>query len=96
MCRCVLRLQVIGEHAAFTPEPRDWTQIPLAIERERGYDHTGSAHGPGAFTLMISPDHDACFTATTEPWAQLDALTPDQTWEHELTRRQRLLASSDQ
>ncbi len=91
-----LRMQVIGEQAAFTAEPREWSPIPLSIERDRGYDHMTSAYGPGAFTLMLAPGEDAVLTATTEPWAHLDGAPPDQAWEHELTRRQRLLASSDE
>ena len=43
-----LRMQVIGERAAFAAEPREWSPIALAIERDRGYDHMTSAHGPGA------------------------------------------------
>jgi predicted glycogen debranching enzyme len=91
----LLRMQVLGEQAAFAAEPRDWSAIVLGIERDRGYDYVTSAHGPGAFTLMLAPDQDAYLSATTEPWAQLDAVTPEQAMEHELTRRQRLLVSSD-
>ena len=92
----VLRMQVLGDHAAYAADPQDWSQIPLSIERDRGYDHVTSAHGPGAFTLMLVPGEDASLSATTEPWPHLDGLAADQAWEHELTRRQRLLASSDE
>jgi predicted glycogen debranching enzyme len=91
----LLRLQAIGENASFTPEPQDWAHIPLAIERDRGYDHVGSAHGPGAFSLTLTPGQEAFLSATVDPWGRLDTLSPDQAWEHELTRRQRLLTSSD-
>ena len=70
-----LRMQVIGEHAAFAAEPREWSPIELTIERDRGYDHMTSAHGPGAFTLMLAPGTDAFITATTEPWEHLDGVT---------------------
>ena len=90
-------MQIIGEHGAFEAEPRGLVgRSRSAIERDRGYDHVSSAHGPGAFTLMLAPGQDACLTATTEPWEHLDGVPPDQAWEHELTRRQRLLASSDE
>jgi len=91
-----LRMQVIGEHAAFAADPREWSAIALTIERDRGYDHMTSAHGPGVFTLMLAPGEDAFLSATAEPWAHLDGSPPDQAWEHELTRRMRLLASSDE
>jgi predicted glycogen debranching enzyme len=91
----LLRMQAVGQDGAFEADPEDWTHIPLAIERDRGYDHVTSAHGPGAFTLMLTPGTDAWLSATAEDWAQLDALSPHEAWEHELTRRQRLLASSD-
>ena len=91
----LLRLQASGAHAAFSPDPQDWTAIPLAIERDRGYDHVASAHAPGAFSLTLTPGQDGFLSATVDPWARLDTLAPDQAWEHELTRRQRLLASSN-
>jgi predicted glycogen debranching enzyme len=91
----VLRMQVHGEDAAYADEPQEWSHIPLSIERERGYDHVTSAHGPGVFTLTLAPGEDAYLTASTEPWAHLDG-APDQAWEHELTRRQRLVVSSDE
>jgi predicted glycogen debranching enzyme len=91
----LLRLQAIGDQATFSPEPLDWPHIPLEIERDRGYDHVTSAHGPGAFSLMLKPGEDAFLSGTVDPWARLDTLSPDQAWEHELTRRHRLLTSSD-
>jgi predicted glycogen debranching enzyme len=92
----VLRMQIIGPHASFEADPQDWTEIPLQIERDRGYDHVTSAHGPGAFTLMIAPDEDVWLTATTEPWEHLEGMSPEESFDHELTRRKRLLASSDE
>ena len=94
----LLRMEVLGPQAqaAYEAAPEDWTQIPLAIERERGYDHVGSAHGPGVFTLLLTPGEDAWLTATAEPWEHLDGSSPDQAWEHEMSRRQRLVASSDE
>jgi predicted glycogen debranching enzyme len=91
-----LRMQIIGPQAAFEADPQDWTDIPLQIERDRGYDHVTSAHGPGVFTLMIAPGEDVWLTATTEPWEHLEGTSPDQSCDHELTRRKRLLASSDE
>jgi predicted glycogen debranching enzyme len=90
----LLRMQALGEHAVFTPGPQDWSNIPLAIERDRGYDHVASAHSPGAFSLILEPDRDVWLTASAEAWESLDALSPDQACEHELTRRQRLLVAS--
>jgi predicted glycogen debranching enzyme len=89
-----LRMQMIGEHAAFTPEPQDWHRIELGIERDRGYDHVGSAHSPGAFTLTFQHGDEVWCSASAEPWAHLDGLSAADAWEHELTRRQRLLSSS--
>jgi len=92
----VLRMQVLGEQGAYAAEAQDWTHISLEIERDRGYDHVTSAHGPGAFTVMLEPGEDAFLTATTAPWSHLDRLTPEHAWEHEHTRRARLLSSSDE
>ncbi len=92
----LLRLQILGGQGAFEAAAETWTHIPLAIERERGYDHVASAHGPGLFTLALTPGEDAWLTATTEPWTNLEGTSPEQAWEHEITRRQRLVASSDE
>jgi predicted glycogen debranching enzyme len=92
----LLRMQVLGAQSAYEPAPETWTHIPLDIERERGYDHIGSAHGPGVFTLMLGSGEDAWLTATTEPWEHVEGSAPDEAWEHEMTRRQRLVASSDE
>ncbi len=90
-----LRMQAVGGHAAFEADPDEWSDIVLGIERDRGYDYVGSAHGPGAFTVMVAPGQEAWLSATTEPWEHLDAAPPDEAWEHEMTRRHRLVASSD-
>jgi predicted glycogen debranching enzyme len=92
----LLRMQVAGDQSAFEADSETWTQIPLAIERERGYDHVGSATSPGVFTLMLAPGEDAWLTASTEPWEHLDGSPADEAWHHEMARRQRLIASSDE
>jgi predicted glycogen debranching enzyme len=91
-----VRLQVIGELGAFEVAPEDWTGILLSIERDRGYDHVGSAHGPGAFRVQLRPGGEAYVSATAEPWAHLDVVPPHEAWAHELARRQRLLDASDE
>ena len=90
-----LRMQVMGDGGAFAAGTEEWSAIPLAIERDRGYDYITSAHSPGTFTVTLTPDQDVYLTATAEAWSQIDAMSPEQALEHELTRRQRLLASSD-
>jgi predicted glycogen debranching enzyme len=101
-CECVrdefavtLRMRVNGESSLFSPDVRDWNDIPYAIERDRGYDHSGSMHSPGEFTATLAVDRDVYLSGSTESWTHLDELLPEASWSLELKRRERLLASSD-
>jgi predicted glycogen debranching enzyme len=87
----VLRLRASDSDALFVAGGLDWNHLPYPIERDRGYDHLGSAHSPGTVTVRLTPDRDVYLTASSEPWSVLDALPPETAWELEESRRERLL-----
>jgi predicted glycogen debranching enzyme len=90
----VLRMTASARDVAFATIPATWAGVPYPIEFDRGYDSRGSMHAPGAFTLDLAPEQDVFVTASSEPWAHLDALRPEAAWPLELSRRERLIASS--
>jgi predicted glycogen debranching enzyme len=90
-----LGLQLDAASCTFADLPDEWTDVPYAIEAERGYDAVGSMVAPGSFEVVLEPDREAYLTATTGPWSRLEALPPAEAWTIELQRRERLLASSD-
>ena len=89
-----LRMTASAEHVSFVTEPADWNDVRYAIEQDRGYDFEGSTHSPGTFTLDFQPDRDVFITASSEPWARIEALGPDAAWQLELTRREHLIGAS--
>ena len=92
----VLRMQMHGKREElFDAAAVDWHEVPYDVERERGYDHRGSAHAPGAFVAQLEPGEDVFVTASSEPWNELDALPPQEAWRSELSRRAHLLATSN-
>ena len=90
-----LRMTASANRVSFHTEAREWHDVSYPIERDRGYDCRGSMHGPGQFTLELPPEQDVYLTASTEPWARIDTLSPEAAWQLELTRRERLIAASD-
>jgi predicted glycogen debranching enzyme len=93
----VLRLQVTGADAsALTPAPDNWNLVPYAVEEDRGYEHLGSMHSPGTVSVTLTEGEDVFLSASTETWEQMAALSPTAAFELEWTRRERLLASSDE
>ena len=90
----VLRVKASADHVTFVSHPSDWNDVRYSIEHDRGYDFQGSMHAPGTFTVDLHPDRDVYFTASSEPWAGIDALPPEAAWQLELTRREHLIAAS--
>ena len=70
--------------------------MPYAVEEDRGYEHLGSMHSPGTVSVTLTEGEDLFLSASTETWEQMAALSPAAAFELELTRRERLLASSDE
>jgi predicted glycogen debranching enzyme len=90
----VLRMTASARDVSLTTIAATWNDVHYAIESDRGYDSRGSMHGPAALTLDLPPEQDVYVTASSEPWAQMNALSAEAAWQLELTRRERLIAAS--
>ncbi|HTU59812.1 MAG TPA: amylo-alpha-1,6-glucosidase, partial [Polyangiales bacterium] len=87
-----LRLRLVGEQRAFTYQPSHASQIRYSVETARGYPNVGALWSPGHFHVTLTLEQPACLVASTEPWADLSALLPEEAFAYELERRARLLA----
>jgi len=86
-----LRMLMHGKNRAFTIEGKCWREVLFRIEESRGYDSSGELWTPGYFRVDISRDRPATLIASTESWASIQTLPPDQVLSAELNRRNRLL-----
>jgi predicted glycogen debranching enzyme len=89
-----LRLALIGQCAALTLETRMMRELLFRVEESRGYEATGDMWSPGYFRVDLDQSHPATLLASSEPWAMVEALAPDEAHQHELDRRLRLLAAA--
>lgn len=89
-----LRMTFLGHRAAFTSEPRRIPEMLYPVEESRGYESTGDLWSPGYFRIDLVPDQQATLIASTEPWEEMLALSPDEAYEAEAGRRRRLLAAA--
>jgi predicted glycogen debranching enzyme len=87
-----LRMTLHGKDAAFTPDASSTIQLNYAIEQSRGYQHTGDLWSPGFFRVELARDQPVTIVASAESWETLGALTPEEAFRAERTRRSRLLA----
>ncbi|RKG81329.1 glycogen debranching protein [Corallococcus exercitus] len=63
----------------------------LRVEKARGYDFTEVQHSPGYFTATLKPGGTLYFGLTTEQPVHLLERKPEEVFERELLRQQRLL-----
>jgi predicted glycogen debranching enzyme len=87
----VLRLRLHGSGSALTLDEVGNAHVPYAMEKLRGYESVGSLSSPGYFRADLHPEQAVTLIASTEPWETIEALTPDQAAQAELSRRERLL-----
>ncbi|MBA2244746.1 MAG: glycogen debranching enzyme N-terminal domain-containing protein [Gemmatimonadetes bacterium] len=86
-----LRLLLLGENRAFTSVPENLPEFLYRVEEARGYEFTGNLWSPGHFRADLAEGIDATLVASTEGWATIQALDPEQALEIERSRRSRLL-----
>jgi predicted glycogen debranching enzyme len=89
-----LRMLMHGEAAAFTLERQYMRDMVFRIERGRGYDSSGDIWSPGYFRVDLTKDRPATLVASTERWATIEAMKPEEAWNLEMQRRKRLLAAA--
>jgi predicted glycogen debranching enzyme len=87
-----LRLRLIGQHGAFTIEPRTFEERLYRVEARRGYADTGDLWSPGYFRIDLQAQGEVTLIASTEPWATMHALSAEAAHQAEHERRRRLLA----
>lgn len=89
-----LRLNLISEAGAFLLEGGRFRGIFYRLERRRGYDCQGVLWSPGYFRTDLKEGDEATLVGSTESWETILALKPQEAWDAEQERRQRLLAQA--
>jgi predicted glycogen debranching enzyme len=88
----VLRLRVDGPHSSFFVKGHVVHGVAYSIEQSRGYDASGDLYAPGRFRCDLQLGEQVTLTASTEPWAVVDAMTPAEVTRCESGRRARLVS----
>ncbi|HWH68551.1 MAG TPA: amylo-alpha-1,6-glucosidase, partial [Candidatus Sulfotelmatobacter sp.] len=89
-----LRLMLDGDHGAFTYDGGTRREIFYQKEADRGYQSRGSLWSPGYFSVSVHPRRDATLIASTEPWHNILALTPQEALGFFHDRHRRLIRSA--
>lgn len=87
-----LRLRLQGTSPALTLEDAVVPNVLYRIEEGRGYENVGQLYSPGLFRVQLTPDKTVTLTASTETWEKIETYAPDDAWQVELDRRQKLIS----
>lgn len=87
-----LRLRLQGTAPALTLEDAVVPNVLYRIEEGRGYENVGQLYSPGLFRVQLTPDKTVTLTASTETWEKIETYAPDEAWQVELDRRQKLIS----
>jgi predicted glycogen debranching enzyme len=86
-----LRLALVGHASEFVLEAGGARDFFYRVESARGYQDRGQVWGPGRFAMTLAAGEHCTLVASTESWDTIGALQPQQAWEAELRRRERLV-----
>jgi predicted glycogen debranching enzyme len=86
-----LRIRLRGRRGGYTHRGASRTEVHYRLEAQRGYPATGAFWCPGSFAAELRPGHDVALVASTEPWPVVEAMSPDEAMDAELSRRRRLI-----
>ncbi len=86
-----LRIRATGHDARFVWQHDQQSALTYRVEADRGYEAMGNLWSHGYFKMVVTPDHPATLTASTEAWETIVALEPAQAQRYERDRRTRLL-----
>ncbi len=89
-----LRLFVHDEQASFTHQGGQAREIAYQTEAERGYHSRGILWSPGSFNIELRPNRPVTLVASTEDWAPILALDPEEAFAADLARRERLISTA--
>jgi predicted glycogen debranching enzyme len=87
-----LHMCVRGRDAAFTLDSVPISDVHYQLEAERGYESDGLSWSPGYFRADLSLTEPVTLLASVEPWNIVEAMGPDEAWEAERSRRERLVS----
>jgi len=90
-----LRMILFGRGAALTIDRVRMHEVVYRIEESRGYEARGDLWSPGYFQCEMSKGTPATLVASTEAWEVIRSLGPEDAWDAEYDRRNRLLADAD-
>ena len=86
-----LRLIAQGAPHIFQHQKDLVREIEYEKEAERGYPHHGILWSPGLFSFVLAQGSTATLTASADTWDRAVALEPEEAFQSELERRERLL-----
>jgi len=89
-----LRFRLYGPEGAFTVEGRKFHEVLYRIEEQRGYDAAGEQWTPGYFRGDLTADQPVTLMATTASWEAATSLSPEEAYQAEIERRDRLLTAA--
>jgi predicted glycogen debranching enzyme len=89
-----VRLALSGRPTELHHAPEETTDVPYALEQQRGYPSRGSAWSPGYYDVDLQAGEHVTFLASTDSADAIHALSPDDAFEAELDRRSRLLVEA--
>jgi predicted glycogen debranching enzyme len=87
-----LRLLVRGPEATFTLKDKRLENVLYPVEESRGYHSSGTLWSPGYYEFTLAQGQRASVVASTEPFASMTALSPDDALDAERERRRRLVS----
>ena len=88
----ILRMMLLGTHAALTLDEKGTPGVPYQMEETRGYQWKGSLWSPGYFRADADAGEHVSLIASAESWDTLAALSPEGAAGAEKERRRQLVA----
>jgi len=89
-----LRMRMHGSGHAFTIDRKVAQHLLYRIEESRGYEHLGALWSPGYYRVDLALGESVTIMASTEPWQDVEAVSPEEAVGAEQARRRQLLAAS--
>ena len=89
-----LRMMLCGPDATFALKGKRIDNVIYPIEESRGYQARGDLWSPGYFRMTLAARRRAALVASTDTFETMTVLQPEQAFEAERRRRQRLLAQA--
>ncbi len=81
-------------HQSFQLDFKKVENVFYTLEYDRGYEFSGHLSSPGYFDIPLASHDTFTIIASTEPWDIIHALTPEDAYLIEKTRRKRLLKTA--